>query len=42
MFNPGRKNSIFEEEKEKLYPNGTLRLDLLKSFGADLDTPTRW
>ena len=41
MFNPGRKNSIFEEEKEKLYPNGTLRLDLLKSFGADLDTPTR-
>jgi len=41
MFNPGRKNSMFEEEKEKLYPNGTLRLDLLKSFGADLDTPTR-
>ena len=36
-----RKSSIFEEEKEKLYPNGTLRLDLLKSFGADLDTQTR-
>ena len=41
MLKPGRKNSIFEEEKEKLYPNGTLRLDLLKSFGADLDTQTR-
>ena len=37
----GRKSAIFEEEKEKLYPNGTLRLDLLKSFGADLDTQTR-
>ena len=41
MLKPGRKSSIFEEEKEKLYPNGTLRLDLLKSFGADLDTQTR-
>ena len=41
MLKLGRKNSIFEEEKEKLYPNGTLRLDILKSFGADLDTPTR-
>ena len=41
MLKQGRKNSIFEDEKEKLYPNGTLRLDILKSFGADLDTPTR-
>ena len=41
MLKPTKRNSIFEEEKEKLYPNGTLRLDLLKSFGADLDTPMR-
>ena len=41
MLKQGKKNSIFEDEKEKLYPNGTLRLDILKSFGADLDTPTR-
>ena len=41
MLKQGKKNSIFEEEKEKLYPNGTLRLDILKSFGADLDNPTR-
>ena len=41
MLKQNKRNSLFEEEKEKLYPNGTLRLDLLKSFGADLDTQTR-
>ena len=41
MLKLPNKESLFQLDKEKLYPNGTLRFDILKSFGADLDTQTR-
>ena len=34
-----RKDSMLAGEK--LYPNATIRMDILKSFGADLDGDTR-
>ena len=39
MKRPERKDSLVQGEK--LYPNATIRIDILKSFGADFDGDTR-